>query len=90
MTSDKGVLEGKKWWAVYVTPKLIRSIAGILLMVCLAAMAMMGADMMSKASVELDAAIAEGLVPKCVKDFIGGISLMLISAVMFIWNMVRR
>lgn len=85
-----GVAEGKKWYAVYLTPKIVKMVIEVVLLVCFAALALFVADFFQNASEAMDAAIAEGLVPRIVKDYATGCMALCAVPILFIvWRMKR-
>lgn len=64
-----GVAEGKKWYAVYLTPKIAKMAIEVVTLICFVALALFVTDFYQNASETMDAAIADGLVPKIVKDY---------------------
>lgn len=85
-----GVAEGKKWYAVYLTPKIVKMVIEGILLVSFFALGLFVADFYQNASEAMNAAIAEGLVPKIVKDYATGCMGIVAVPMMFIFWKMRR
>lgn len=85
-----GVAEGKKWYAIYLTSNIVKMAIEVVILVCFVALAVFIADFFQNASEAMDAAIAEGLVPKIVKDYVTGcIGLVTVPILFIVWRMRR-
>lgn len=85
-----GAVEGKGWLALYLTPKLIKNVCSVLMVVMMGMLIGIMASSMNSASAELDIAIAEGIVPECVKTYATSMFAMLGCTIMLIWWVRRR
>lgn len=85
-----GTVEGKGWMALYITPKLVKSAVRVLLFAMIVMLIVTAANMMSVTGAELDEAIAAGLVPECVKNYMASIAALLVGAILMIYWMVRK
>lgn len=85
-----GAVDGKGWLALYLTPKLIKNVCDLLLVVMMVMLIAIMASLMNSASAELDIAIAEGIVPECVKTYATSMFAMLGCIIMLLWWGRRR
>ena len=85
MSDPNGIKTGfSKWLALPITAKLIKYGLKIILLLGLAALAGMGADMMNSALDEMNPLIESGTLPQCVRDLPMGICMILLSGIMIL------
>ena len=85
MSEPNGIKTGfSKWLALPITAKLIKYGLNISLMLCLGALAGMGAKMMNSALDEMSPLIESGALPQCVRDLPMGICMILLSGIILL------
>lgn len=91
MSEQNGIKTGfSKWLALPITAKLIRYGLEILIILGLAAMAGLGADMMNSALDEMNPLIESGALPQCVRDLPMGICMVLLSGIMILMFLRKK
>lgn len=90
-TRSTGIVEGRKWYALFLTPKILRIIVDVAIIVCLVALATAMAQVYNAANADMDVAIAEGLVPKIVKNYVlATMGLLLVPVLWMVWRIKRK